>query len=390
VDVLERYLVLGLRLGRHIDGFVDAYYGPPALEEQVDAEGLTDPSALAAEAAELSGALSFDEAHRNVFLRAQLAGCEATARRLAGEPISWADEVERCYGVRPEPVPEKRFADAHEKLDAALLGSGSLAERYRGWLETQVVDPAVVEPASHAFEADLRERTRVRFGLPDDESVLFETVENEPWAGFNYYLGGRRSRVVINTDLPVHSFHIPDLVAHEMYPGHHTEHVWKETLLVDGEGKAEEAILLTGTPQAIISEGIAKMALEMAHGDEVDVIATEIYATFDSPYDAEVVPAVRAFRAGIEALSVNTAHLLHEEGRPASEARAYLERWSLLPPERVEKSLEFLTHPTWRSYVSSYSCGYELCSSFVDGDPSRFRTLLTTQLTTADLRGGDA
>jgi hypothetical protein len=389
VDVLERYLVLGLRLGRHIDGFVDAYYGPPQLKEQVDAEEPADPSALAAEAAELTDALAFDEDHRNTFLRAQLAGCETTARRLAGEPISWADEVERCYGVRPEPVPEERFADAHEKLDAALVGGGSLAERYRAWLETQVVDPAVVESAAHAFEADLRERTRSVFGLPDDESVLFETVENEPWSGFNYYLGERQSRVVINTDLPVHSFHIPDLVAHEMYPGHHTEHVWKETLLVDGEGKLEEAIFLTGTPQAIISEGIATMALEMAHGNEADVIALEVYASFDAPYDAEVVPAVRAFRAGIDALSVNAAHLLHEEGRPLREVRAYLERWSLLPPERVEKSLEFLRHPTWRAYVSSYSSGYELCNAFVAGDPARFRTLLTTQLTTTDLGGGN-
>jgi hypothetical protein len=385
VDVLERYLVLGLRLGRHIDGFVDAYYGPAELNEQVDAEDPADPSELAAEAAALAGEIAFDDEHRNVFLRAQLAGCETTSRRLAGEPISWADEVERCYGVRPEPVPEQRFMQAHEQLDAALLGSGSLPDRYREWLATQVVDPRVVEPASQAFEADLRERTRTLFGLPDGESVLFETVENEPWSGFNYYLGGRQSRVVLNTDLPVHSFHIPDLVAHEMYPGHHTEHVWKETLLVDGEGRLEEAIFLTGTPQAIVSEGIATMALEIVHGDEADVIATEIYAAFDAPYDAEVVPAVRAFRAGIDALSVNAAHLLHEEGRPQAEVREYLERWSLLPPERVEKSLEFLTHPTWRAYVSSYSSGYELCNAYVAGDPSRFRTLLMTQLTTSDL-----
>jgi len=26
---VERYLLLGLRLGRHVDGLVDAYYGPP-------------------------------------------------------------------------------------------------------------------------------------------------------------------------------------------------------------------------------------------------------------------------------------------------------------------------------------------------------------------------
>ena len=27
--LVEEYLTLGLRLGRHIDGMVDAYYGPP-------------------------------------------------------------------------------------------------------------------------------------------------------------------------------------------------------------------------------------------------------------------------------------------------------------------------------------------------------------------------
>ena len=31
--LVEEYLTLGLRLGRHIDARVDAYYGPPALAE---------------------------------------------------------------------------------------------------------------------------------------------------------------------------------------------------------------------------------------------------------------------------------------------------------------------------------------------------------------------
>ena len=30
-DVVGAYLELGLRLGRHVDGFVDAYYGPPEI-----------------------------------------------------------------------------------------------------------------------------------------------------------------------------------------------------------------------------------------------------------------------------------------------------------------------------------------------------------------------
>ena len=38
MSAAERYLVLGLRLGKHVDGLVDAYYGPPELQAQVDAE----------------------------------------------------------------------------------------------------------------------------------------------------------------------------------------------------------------------------------------------------------------------------------------------------------------------------------------------------------------
>ncbi len=34
-DPVGRYLEVGLRLGRHLDGRVDAYYGPEALAERV-------------------------------------------------------------------------------------------------------------------------------------------------------------------------------------------------------------------------------------------------------------------------------------------------------------------------------------------------------------------
>ena len=66
------------------------------------------------------------------------------------------------------------------------------------------------------------------FGLPDGEICDFELVTDKPWSGFNTYLGGLRSRVDINTDLPVLSLFLPHLVAHEAYPGHHTEHTRKE------------------------------------------------------------------------------------------------------------------------------------------------------------------
>ncbi|MBA2535864.1 MAG: hypothetical protein H0V20_00330, partial [Actinobacteria bacterium] len=43
---VKRYLRLGLQLGRHVEGIVDAYYGPPELATAVDAEPPVDPRTL--------------------------------------------------------------------------------------------------------------------------------------------------------------------------------------------------------------------------------------------------------------------------------------------------------------------------------------------------------
>ena len=372
----ERYLLLGLRLGRRVDGLVDAYFGPPALRDRVDAEALVEPGKLADEAGALGRRAS------STWLRAQLVGCETTARRLAGEEIAWSDEVERCYGVRPEHTDESRFETAHERLDAALPGDDALGERYRAWTEAQALPTDALLQAATRFAAALRTRTNELFGLPGDEEARIELVTDEPWSAFNYYLGGRRSRVVVNTDLPVYSFRLPELIAHEIYPGHHTEHAWKESLLVDGERNWGEAIFLVGTPQSTVSEGIASLAAEIVGAYEV---AGAVYADLGVPYDAATADAVREAREALDTVSVNAALLLHEDGASRDDAVSYVERWNLVPREHAEKSVDFLMHPTWRAYVSCYSSGYELCRRWVDGDAQRFRRLLTEQLSTADL-----
>jgi len=375
--VLHDYLLLGLRLGRHIDGFVDAYYGPPELAEQAEREGLVEPATLAADAKRLAGETE------DAWLRAQLAGCETTARRLAGEEISWEDEVARCYGVRPERTDESVFAASHELLEAALPGDGDLGDRFRAWEETQVLPRDRILEAVARLQELLRARTRDLVGLPDGEAAEVELVSNEPWGGFNYYLGGRRSRVVVNTDLPVHAHGLGGLVAHEIYPGHHAEHSWKEALLVDGEGRLEETLQLTGTPQAVISEGIATLAPEVV---DAHAVAPVVYAELGIDYDAATADAVRSAREDLRGVSVNAARLLHLDGASQDEVVGYLVRWQLATREQAAKSIEFLTHPTWRAYISSYSSGYTLCKRWVDGDAGRFRRLLTERLSTHDLQ----
>ena len=53
MDLPERYVRLCLRVEPHIDGFVDAYVGPPEWKHEVEAEGPVDPARLRDEASAL-------------------------------------------------------------------------------------------------------------------------------------------------------------------------------------------------------------------------------------------------------------------------------------------------------------------------------------------------
>ena len=52
-SIVDRYIELGLRMGRHVDGFVDAYYGPEAIADRVSVEPVLAPDFLVASAGQL-------------------------------------------------------------------------------------------------------------------------------------------------------------------------------------------------------------------------------------------------------------------------------------------------------------------------------------------------
>ncbi len=386
---MGRYLELGLRLGRHLDGMVDAYYGPEVLAARVHDEPLRELGALVADArslvADLDGGDGDLDPQRRTWLRGQAAGLHAAARKLAGEPLSYVDEVQQCYGVRPELVDHDVFAAAHRRLEVVLDGSGSVAERYEAWRRAHRMTPDQLRAAVHLLAEAFRERTASTFGLPEGEHVAFELVTDQPWSGFNYYEGDLRSRVAINTDLPVSSTSIGHLVAHEAYPGHHTEHCRKEVGLVRRRRQLEESIFLVGTPQCLMAEGLADLALEALLGDDLHPVMGELLGALDIRYDPDEVALVSAAAEDLGAARSNAALILHDRGGSADDAVDELVRWGLQPDDRARKSLSFLTHPTWRAYIFCYTLGLARCRAFVGGDPRRFERLLDEQLTPADL-----
>jgi hypothetical protein len=378
LSVAERYVELCLRLARHDDELVDFYFGPREIAERVEQEPLREAVRLAADAQSLA------EETDSAWLTAQLRGLEIVARKLAGEKIPYVDEVEGCYGTRPERVPEARFEEAHQALDELLPPGGTLAERYQRWDDGDPVPRDKLEPVLRTLGERLRERTRELFGLPDGETYELELVSNKHWEGFNDYRGELRSRVEVNTDLPISPRSAVALVAHELYPGHHTERVWKERLLYAGRGRLEESVLVYGTPQSVITEGIATLAVGLVVDEHGDLVADALREC-GVAYDPDLARRIRQAAKPLDSAIANAALLLHVDGTSTDDAREYLQRWELTSPERAAKHVEFVTDPWGRAYIRTYTDGYDLCRGWVDGDMARFKRLLTEQLTPAEL-----
>jgi hypothetical protein len=217
-------------------------------------------------------------------------------------------------------------------------------------------------------------------------------VTDKPWSGFNYYEGDYRSRVAINADLKQQMSNLPRLVAHESYPGHHTEHCRKEAGLVAGLGHGEQTIFLVNTPQCLMAEGLADLALHAAVGDGWGAWAAEIYADLGLRFDGERAQALSEASAALAEVRQDAALMLHDAHRDVDEVVAFLQRWLLVDDARARQSLKFLASPLWRAYTSTYVEGYRLLRSWLDDRPvsvgltERFGRLLDEPLIPSSLR----
>ncbi len=379
LSAAERYLRLGLQLGRHVEGIIDAYYGPPELAAAVEAEPPVEPRALVAAAEALLDQLE------DGWLRDQVVGLRTYAGVLAGEAGSYADEVEGCYGVRPTYTDEAVFTAAHERLEELLPGEGPLAERYKRWEDSIRVPTEQVERAIAAVIEEARAQTRGLVELPNGEGVVLEIVRDKPWLAFCGYLGDLRSRIAVNVTLPISAIELLILTLHETYPGHHTERCSKDHLLVRGRGLLEETLVLLPTPQSLVTEGIATLAPEVLLESDGGTALAAVTHDAGIALDLAHALAVRRAREPCEWAEVNAALMLHDGGAREAEVRAYLERWGLMTPQLAAHMIRFFTAPTSRSYILTYPAGRELCRSYVSGEPERFRRLLTEQVRVRDL-----
>ena len=396
--IAEDYLLLGLRLDQRIPGLVDGYYGPAELKARVDMEQLRAPARLREDAAALTARVGqeVEDPQRRDWLLAQARALAAHAQAIDGEPLPYRDHVALCLGFEPPRHDDDGFRQALAAMDELLPGEGPRNERLVAWDRSLEIPgnrlPGVLDRLVERF----RDRARRDFGLPEGEDLRVSIVNGQPWAGYNWYDGGRRSRVDINTDLPVRAPEVVKTVAHETYPGHHLEHAWKEAELVDRLGRIESSLLLINAPECAISEGLADFGISFATPpDERADLLVEVFeraglAVAADPVEAretaERAVALAGPRQRLGASRGNAALMRHADGASHDEVLAYLQDVGGYTPSVAAKLVEFIEHPLWRTYVFVYHEGEALVSRWVDAAPARdrvarFGRLLHEQLT---------
>ena len=390
----EEFVRLALAINEHLPGYVDSYFGPPEWQQEAKQAGKLPLPALTQNvdrlAVNVSQADEWD-AQRKDFLLHQISAMQMSLRLLSGENVSLAEEVEALYDVQPAWKDESAFIEAQELLDQTLPAGGSLQERRESWKKSLEIPLDRVRELLPFVTDTLRELTRKKFSLPEEESFVLEFVSNQPWGAYNWYLGNYRSRIDINTDLPIGVTRPAGLIAHEAYPGHHTELSIKEEKLIRQMNYQEHVLTLINSPSCVVAEGIATTALKtiIGDGDLEDWYRKEILPRAGLTHvDASRIREIDRAGEKLTGLWGNAAFMLHDQKKDKQEIISYLQKYELSTEKEAERAFQFISNPLYRSYIFTYYIGRDLLEElFSYGDRDRFfARLLAGPVTPSQIR----
>jgi len=388
----KEYLLLGLRMDKLIDGFVDAYYGPTELKELVGNEKPLPPKNLLESCKKLQKKLineGFIE-ERVKILEKTLGAIETSLNIKNGKDLPFLEKVNRLYDIKPELIDDSIFYKLKEKLNSVYQGSGPFLDRFKTfWKKHELTIEKLESKCTRALKLT-RDKTYELFPdlLPEGEDISINLVKDKPWNAYNWYLGQTISRIEINTDIPKNCMSVLRLITHEAYPGHHTEHAIKEKRLYIEQKRFEHSILLTPTPEAVISEGIGNTAADVLFSDEEkgQLILDELCHD-PSNIDLDIIISQYRAQGNINKITNNLAILAHEDGWSDDELVKYALDFEFMTEKEVRQTLKFIRHPLWSTYVFNYSFGESLIKQKFGTHPTPkdFKMLLTHSILPSDL-----
>jgi len=398
LDAIARdYVALILEIGEREPGYVDAYYGPAEWQTAAHANPRTVPQLIQG-AASLTARLNAvsarrpdrDVLQRRKYLLAHVSAASARLRMLSGEKMSFADEAEALFGIRPELLPLSTYDPILAEIDTLLPGPGSLTDRVTAFKAHYVIPKDRLQPVMDAAIAECRRRTLRHIDLPANESFTMAFVGDKPWSGYNYYQGNSASKIEINADFPIYTERAIDLGCHEGYPGHHVYNALLEKTFVRDRGWVEMSVYPLFSPMSFVAEGSANYGIDLAFpGDEGTAFERDVLFPL-----AGLDPSTAAKKARLGALQRRLARAEYTiaddylSGRVSrDETIVRLSKYTLAEPAKAAQRLRFID--TYRSYIINYGLGRDVVQAWVERQgPNHWdgmETLLASQILPVDL-----
>lgn len=390
----NHYLYLELAMGEIDEAHVDAWFGPEAVRERARSDAPT-LEAIRQAAGDLAAKLETEltaadgaAADRVLGLLARLRALDMRIAINLGEAPAFDDESKALFMAVAPDYDAAHFEEILGRIDALIPGDEELSVRVNAFREQFVIP---VDKLSAVFDetmAECRRRTLEHIELPADESFTIEYVTDKPWSGYNWYQGGARSLIQINTELPIFIERAVDLGCHEGYPGHHTYNALLEKNLVDEAGWSEFSLYPLFSPMSLIAEGSANYGIELAFPGEERL-----------RYETEVLFPLAGLDPGLADTYYELLDLLAELNYAGNEAaRDYLNgdidadaavdwlvRYALNSPERAAQRVRFFD--AYRSYVINYNLGKDMVADYIEsggadhaGRWARFEAMLSSPI----------
>ncbi len=339
------------------NSIVDAYFGPQEL-----APALQDERQSPDELLHELGIL-LDECRnrlapelRREYMLGEIQSMQVLVSWLAGKKMSYAALVKGLFGIQMTGFSDSDLVDATGVLQdhLAKYPGNDLKEKVRQFTEKSQVRG---EELRSLIMGELQEKTREvgemfktqvfsQIGeMVSDNGVKYETTQNEPWTGYNYYQGDYRSINCFNVDRAFIRDRLLGVVYHEYE--HHVSNLWREKAYKE-RNWTELSIVPLHTGRCVISEGTADTAR--------DFLGIRV----DSP-GKKAVDVLYALRRMV---NINAAIMLNQEQRSFDEVIEFVQERGLFSRETAEKSLRFVKRKRndgrpnlWAPYVFNYSIG---------------------------------
>ena len=393
----EDFLLLALRIDKHIKGYVDFYYGPEKLRHIIDNETKLSPNVLLNESIGLIHQLESQgfKKERERYLEKLLTAMKTSVEILNGVEFSTKEQFLRLYDVTLHPVNEADLDKLKDEVNEAYPGSGTLEERMKILRVQRTVPKArIIELFENALKIT-KERTKDLFVdlLPETERINLELVnenkEELKWSYYNWYQGNYRSRIDINPNYNIFWTSFLSVAAHEGYPGHHTEFVVKDMKLYRELNQFEHSILLVHSPQLIISEGIANSAINMLFDYQIQAeISLRELCPVRSKEDSILSLTIQnKVRGKITLFLYNFAYHALVDKWNKEELFQYGKNFEIFSKENLMNQYKMVSNPVYSKNAFMYNIGENLILKKYGRFPevNQFKNLLVNPILPSDL-----